>query len=380
MPVVNVVILLLSLISGLLMLWRVPSRRILPAFLEDSGTAADVARLSVIIPAYNEEKRLEPLLESLRIQACRPLEILVVDDGSTDRTAEVAAAFTECGVRIVSAEEVGEGWVGKSRACWSGARAAAGEWLLFLDADTRLDRPDSLQRLCGAFRADGASGLLSWQPYHRTERLYESLSLVFNIIVLAGMNVFTPLGERLRASGAFGPCMLCRRDEYMAVDGHRSVRAEVLDDLAIGRWFQTHGLPVRCRTGRDTVHFRMYPEGPGSLVEGWTKNFSAGSTRIHPLILAMAILWVCGGFASTSLLVQAVALHVGASVAVPVAGFFTAWLLQFAWLARKVGRWHPLSVLLFPITLLGFVLVFCWSVICTRILHKVKWRGRDIPL
>nr|MBP7403078.1 glycosyltransferase family 2 protein [Clostridia bacterium] len=314
MSTFNTIILLLGLLSGILLLARIrlfPRRGALPE-PEAKTAAEDAARLlSVIIPAYNEELRLPPLLESLRAQDVRPLEILVVDDGSTDRTAEIAAAYAADVVRVIRSEDVGPGWVGKSRACWSGAHVAAGEWLLFLDADVRMDGPGSLARLCAEYRAAGARGMMSWQPYHRTRRLYENLSLVFNIIVTAGINVFTPLGERLPTAGAFGPCLLCGRAAYEAAGGHRTVRTEVLEDLAIGKAVREAGFPVRCRSGHGAVSFRMYPEGLGSLVEGWTKNFGTGAGRIHPLILALCVLWVCGGFAAASALIQLLTLHAG---------------------------------------------------------------------
>lgn len=383
MSTFNAVILLLGLLSGILLLARIrlfPRRGALPE-PEAKAAAQDVSRiLSIIIPTYNEELRLPPLLESLRAQDVRPLEILVVDDGSTDRTAEIAAAYAADGVRVIRSEDVGPGWVGKSRACWSGAHVAAGEWLLFLDADVRMDGPSSLARLCAEYRAAGARGMMSWQPYHRTRRLYENLSLVFNIIVTAGINVFTPLGERLPTAGAFGPCLLCGRAAYEAAGGHRAVRTEVLEDLAIGRAVREAGFPVRCRSGHGAVSFRMYPEGLGSLVEGWTKNFSTGAGRIHPLILALCVLWVCGGFAAASALIQLLALHAGWAYLGPALAYYSGYAAVLAVQGAKTGHWNPLAFVLYPIPYTFFALVFLWSIIRIRIFRRVTWRGRRIDV
>ena len=379
MTIVNLVILLLSYIAGFLMLWRIPAGKNpgkTPALPDRTLLEARVSRLSVIIPAYNEEKRLPALLASLQAQHLRPLEILVVDDGSTDSTASIAASFADSGVRVVPSEDLGEGWVGKSRACWSGARQAAGDRLLFLDADTRLDTHDSLARLCAEYEAAGDSGLLSWQPYHTAGCAYETLSLPFNIIAMAGMNVFTPLGERLLPAGAFGPCFLCDRASYELADGHRAVKGEVLEDLALGKRFLSLGFPVRCRSGQGILTFRMYPEGFRSLLEGWTKNFGTGSARTHPLLLLLVLLWVSGGFSATSLLVEAFFMSPGAVAVAAV--LWVLYMAQYAWLGRKTGAWKGWPLLLYPVLHTFFAGVFFRSLICTRLLHKVTWRGRDI--
>ncbi len=99
--------------------------------------------LSVIIPARNEAHNLPTLLGSLAAQSVRPCEILVVDDGSTDRTAEVAR---ELGARVIASEPLPEGWRGKTWACHQGAQAATGELLCFVDADTWFE-PGGLARI-----------------------------------------------------------------------------------------------------------------------------------------------------------------------------------------------------------------------------------------
>ena len=95
---------------------------------------------------------------------------------------------------MLRGEALPEGWAGKPWACWQGAQQAGGDLLLFLDADTWLE-PDGLERLVQEYLAQG--GLLSVQPFHRVRQLYEELSAFFNIVQIAGMNAFTPLGDRL---------------------------------------------------------------------------------------------------------------------------------------------------------------------------------------
>ncbi len=191
---------------------------------------------SVIIPARNEEKTLPHLLNSLAAQSVSPKEIILVNDGSTDATAEVAELH---GVRVIPAPVKPGRWSGKSWACWTGARAAAGEVLLFLDADHRL-APSALARLWSTFERDG--GLVSVQPYHIVEKTYEQLSSFFNVVAAMGPNCFSILGRRLKPTGAFGPCIMCDRVKYLEIGGHESVNREVAEDIALGKMFKKAGV------------------------------------------------------------------------------------------------------------------------------------------
>jgi len=374
--VLNIIIIVLAIISGLLMLWRIPL-----ACQRDGDVSCQTAdhvpeTLSIIVPARNEALRLRPLLESLSQQTVRPLEFIVVDDDSSDETARIAQ---EGGAHVIRSESLSDGWIGKSRACWSGARQAKGDWLLFLDADTKWSDPDGLACLIATFRSLGGRGALSFQPYHEVKRLYESLSAIFNIIVMAGMGVFTPWGEKLRGAGLFGPCLICRRADYFAVGGHEAIRGNVMDDLALGDSFRKAGLPVHCRGGRGLISFRMYPEGIGQLIEGWTKNFGSAAIRVHPFVLTLIILWICGGFSLMTLLSRAILTGDRPWI---LAGLVAtvAYASLMVWLARRIGSFHPLVLILFPVLLVFFALVFFWSLYLTRVLHRVSWRGRRIKV
>ncbi len=187
---------LAGLASGPLLFWRLRT----PAG-GSGGEGSDAPpRLSVIIPARNEEHNLPILLESL---GCAGLtrrggetEILVVDDESSDATREIAASY---GCRVVVAGARPNDWVGKSWACWRGALAATKETLLFLDADTAFE-PDGLLTLNELFSRNG--GLVSVQPYHRTPTVVERLSALFN---WAQFPSITSTVSRWRRTGPSSP-------------------------------------------------------------------------------------------------------------------------------------------------------------------------------
>ncbi|MDH7497705.1 MAG: glycosyltransferase, partial [Syntrophomonadaceae bacterium] len=264
------------------------------------------------------------------------------------------------------------GWNGKPWACWQGAQRARSPLLLFLDADTELE-DNGLARIVEEYRRE--RGPLSVQPWHAMERPFEQLSAFFNIVLMMGTHVFTPLGRRLAPRAFFGPCQVMSRQEYQAVGGHQAVKGSVLEDLALGRAFAAAGLPVRCMGGRGAIRFRMYGGGVRELVEGWSKGFAAGagSTGLVPLLLT--VLWVSGAAGSTVSLLQA-PLN-GQPLLQPLA-FYLLFGLQVYWMLARIGSFSPLQVVLFPLPLLFFVLVFARALVVTYGLKRVKWKGRVI--
>jgi 4,4'-diaponeurosporenoate glycosyltransferase len=344
-------------LAGTVLLWRVRT----PPATSGTGSAAAV---TVVIPARDEEHNLPRLLESLEAQTEPPAEVVVVDDGSMDRTAAVAR---DAGVRVIEAGAPPAGWLGKPWACHQGVDAASGERLLFIDADTWL-APDGIARLVAAHDDLAPDGLLSVQPFHRVERAYEHLSAVCNVVSVLASGMAAP--GTPRPSVAFGPCLLVRADALSAAGGFRAVRGEIVEDAALASAFRRVGRPVRCLGGGSTVSFRMYPEGVGSLVDGWTKNLSGGAARVAPLALLGAVLWVTAGLSVT---VDAVTEPTGAVLVAWVAVAAQLW-----WALRRLGSFHWLTAVLFPIPLLAFVALFFRSLVL-RLTHRpVSWRGRRI--
>lgn len=373
MWIASLIINSLSVLCGLAMLWKLPA---LKKLRRPDGVPTNVGTVSVIIPAYNEAGRLKPLLESLKSQVWQPLEILVVDDHSTDGTGLLAASF-DC--QVILADPVEPGWVGKSRACWSGAKKAQGSILVFLDADTRLEDTSALSKLVSAFARQSCQGILSIQPYHRVKKVYESFSAIFNIIVLTGLNRFSILGDRIKGTGAFGPCLICSRDAYFATGGHQAVRTAILDDLALGNLFSSHQMQVECTSGRGVLSFRMYPEGFKQLFEGWTKNFATASSSTHPFILSLIILWIGGGFSTAAVLIQALVRNEPVEI-ITASLVCLAYLAVFLFQSRRAGNFFWLVLIFYPLHALFFTALFSWSLYLTKIRRSVSWRGRKIKV
>jgi len=351
--------------TGFVLLWRIPS---LP-----KCTASDIIGLSisVIVPARNERQTLNRLLISLRSQSVAPKEIIVVDDHSSDGTASIAIAS---GAMVIPSASLPEGWLGKPWACWQGAKAALGDILIFLDADTYLD-PDGIARILKAHRERG--GLLSVQPYHTMERPYEKLSAFFNIITMAGTGAFSLFFPKLKPRGAFGPCLMCPRQDYMAMGGHCHARHMVLESMGLADAFKRVGLSVSYYGGKGVVYFRMYPDGFRSMVEGFSRGFAEGATSISIPILVLIVAWVTGGISVVRHVIQALLTGPGIAMILWVS-LYAGFSLQLHWMLRRIGNFGLSTCTLYPIPALFFVLVFFRSLLLKAGIGRTSWKGRVI--
>jgi 4,4'-diaponeurosporenoate glycosyltransferase len=363
-PLTRILFLALAWAAGTLLFRRL---RAIDQEDEPDLSAAD-RPVSVIIPARNEAHNIPGVLSSLQQQSFSPLEVLLVDDNSSDGTGPLAGHF-QAGV-IHLDREPPPGWLGKPWACWQGYRQARGELLLFLDADVCL-APGALEKLVQVREKRG--GLLSVQPHHRMERVYEQVSLVFNLVSVAAMRAFSAWGPRVRPLGAFGPCILCLKEDYERAGTHAAVKGRVLEDIALGRAFQEAGLPVQLFLGGDLLSFRMYPRGWSSLVEGWSKNFALGAQSLDPVTLLLLTAWVTGALASGMDFFRS------GGQGLPAA-LYLLYSLQIYLVSRKLGNFSVLAAALYPLFFLAFTVLFFLSLVRTVLFRSVTWRGRSIDL
>ncbi|PYX33812.1 MAG: glycosyl transferase [Acidobacteria bacterium] len=226
--------------------------------------------VSIIVPARNEEVCLGNCLRSLVAQTGVGFEIIVVDDGSTDRTRALAASVR--GVKVISPGPLPAGWRGKNNAVVAGAKEARGEWLLFTDADT-LHLPGSLARALAEAKENRAE-LLSYSPEQIAVTFAERV--VMPVIFAELASQYPPEKVRDQNSGvvaANGQYIMVRRDVYESVGGHAAVADRILEDVALARAFRVAGYRVYFRYGADAVRTRMYRNW-NELREGWTKNLA----------------------------------------------------------------------------------------------------------
>ena len=366
MNYINIIIHTVFWLFGFFILWKIPRWNESKENIKKNNLS-----ISVIIPARNEEKNLENLFSSLENQSTKVREVILVDDGSTDKTPDIGRKYS---AKVISLKSLPKGWVGKSWACYNGAKAATGDYFIFLDADTIL-KNNGIENILSCL--ERYKGVISIQPYHRIKKIYENLSLFFNIILIAGMGSFTPFQTRINPIGAFGPCLICKREDYYKIDGHKSIKGKVMEDIEIGKKFIKANIPVFCLGGKGTIDFRMYPGGFMEMVRGWSKGFGTGAKSTSIPVLIMVIAWIVGAIFPLNLLADGLSPFIP-NIILTAAVIYLAFIAQIYWMSYRIGSFSIWASILYPISLAFFVIVFLYSFILTIFRKRVTWKDREI--
>ncbi|QHQ62902.1 glycosyltransferase [Anaerocolumna sedimenticola] len=328
------------------------------------------SKVSVIIPARNEEDNLPFLLDSLKSQSIEPFEIIVVDDMSTDKTYEIATSY---GVKVIKSTELPDKWTGKSWALWNGVKESSGDTLVFLDTDVRLE-PKALETLL--FTRTVSGGAISVVPYHKTRKFYERLSL---IPYLLGVLAFTsPFEQYSKKKGLYGSCIVMTREDYSKIEGHDSVKSEVLDDLNLGKKLTGAGIPVHNFIGFNNVSFRMYPGGIQSELQGFGKGAVLSTANLRPLTIIWIGLWFVGLVAAE--FVTPVLMILGNVYATPFLIGYILFTLQIFYFLKYSGEYGRLVPVLHFISTIFFIVIILYSYYQVAIIGSVTWKGRQVKV
>jgi glycosyltransferase involved in cell wall biosynthesis len=355
--------------------------------------------VSIIVPARNEETCLSSCLESLVAQTGIDFEIIVVDDASTDRTAEIARSFeiknseksnlspgedargstvhvgadalARPDIQVVSAPPLPEGWTGKSNAMFAGAKVAKGKWLLFTDADT-VHKPGSLARAVAEAEQHGAA-LLSYSPEQEVHGFWEKA--VMPVIFAELATTYPPTKVNDPASpiaAANGQYLMISRDAYDAVGGHTKIAGDLLEDVAMARLIKSSGCKIFFRYGGDAVRTRMY-RSFAQMKEGWTKNLALlfPNPRTLAILRAMQFVLILGNLGVA--LAAWLSGHPDPAFATALVGLLVA---VFSWLRVRRGRFSLTDGLL----AIGGLPIFAYLLIHSTRLHRshsVSWKGRE---
>ncbi len=250
--------------------------------------------ISILIPARNEAAVIGDTVRRMLAQTYPHFELIVLDDHSTDGTADLAraAAGGDARLRVIAGETLPAGWGGKNWACHQLAQAAQGDWLLFTDADT-IWAPDALAALAAEAERSRADLLTVW-PTQITVTWPERLVVPLMALVVIGylpvfMVHYTPWSPFAAANGQ---CLFFRRTAYQAIGGHAALRGEVLEDVKFARRIKAARLRLRMADGNRLVACRMYSDWP-SVRDGYAKNILSGyGGSIFFLSLAGVFHWL----------------------------------------------------------------------------------------
>lgn len=352
------------------LLFRAPRPVLLAPVARDAAPA-----VSVLIPARDEAGNIGAALDAVLASRGIALEVLVLDDQSSDDTARIVAdcATRDPRVRLLRGVPLPPGWCGKQHACAQLAAAARGDDLVFIDADVRL-APDAVARLVAARRRRGVA-LLSGIPRQLTGSLLEQLIIPLIHVVLLGYLPFPGLRwtRRPAFAAACGQLLVIAADAYRASGGHGAIRASWHDGLALPRQLRT------CGHGTDLVDVttlatcRMY-RGARETWEGFAKNAAEGLGS--PRGILPWTLLLLGGHTLPTLLLGVGLLAGWPPVVLGAAAAGSGAVLAARVLLAWRFRHPPLAVLLFPIGA-ALLVAIQWHACLRR--HRgwrPRWKGR----
>jgi glycosyltransferase involved in cell wall biosynthesis len=334
-------------------------------------------RVSVIVPARNEEEDIEQTLNQLLALDYDNYEVIVVNDRSSDRTGKimdrVAASPAAHGcLRVLHISELPPGWLGKAHAMWSAGQQASGDWLLFTDADV-LFKPDVLRRALAYAETEKADHVVVF-PRMIMKHFGEKVMIAFfQTLFTFGHRPWRVADPDTRDHMGVGAFNMVRRSAYEAVGTYKALRMEVLDDMKLGKVLKNARFVQRNVFGEDLISIR-WAKGALGVVDNLTKNFFAILSfqwwRTIASVFGLFFLnlwpflgiWMAHGWARVP---YAVALgsmfliYVGMSLKSSIPAYYFIF--------------HPISTLLFEYTLLR-------SMFLTLRNDGVTWRGTKYPL
>jgi len=321
------------------------------ARIRRNAQGAHDGRVSILVPARNEEANIELCVASLLKQAYPEFEVIVLNDNSSDSTGEILQRLAAANphLTILDGSPLPNGWVGKNWACHQLARAATGTLLLFTDADTD-HTPESLHAAVALMQQQRLD-LLSAVPRQTMLTFWEKAIVpMTQFLYFAYLpNLLITRSPNPQFAAFNGQFMLFRREAYWKIGGHESVRGELIEDLVIGRRAKAHGLRTALATATETVHCRMYTSLP-EIFAGFAKNLVPGFGYSLPAVVGFMVATAALYVAPAVML--AVSLAVGdcsvAMVVLPAIQLAIAATMRALMAARFGMGWeqpllHPLS-------------------------------------
>lgn len=338
--------------------------------------------VSVVIPARNEARNIERCVRSVLTSTYPKLEVIVVDDHSSDGTGDIARRIAAENPRatVIDNADLPDGWFGKQWACLNGARASRGEIICFADADTT-QSSDLITRSVNAIVRRGAD-LFSVAGRQELGSFWERLvqPQIFSIMLVRyGGTESVTNSPRATDKIANGQCLFVKRDVYDSFGGHALVKSHVADDMMLAQRFFARGKKVVLEKGLDQLSTRMYTS-LSELVHGWGKNVFAGGRDSVPMG------WVGQLFFPFMLLlapmisfVPPIVLLSSLVVSLPDAVFLWSAISSFAllvwWIfAYRTAEESPLYALLSPLGAIVVFYIFLRAVMRGR---RVAWKGRE---
>jgi chlorobactene glucosyltransferase len=347
----------LLFVPGLIIIYWVHNQYHLDIVVTPAPPPANAPLISICIPARNEENNIRKCVEAALAQDYPRVEVIVLDDRSTDKTLNQLQEIAARDPRLIPipGSDLPEGWAGKPHALYQAAAAAHGEWLCFVDADTFL-KPQALSS-CYIKALETKADLFTVMTEQVLGSFWEKVVMP---LVMTALSVgFSPRkinDPNRRDAVANGQFILIKRGVYDAIGGHAKVKDQIVEDKAISELVKWNGYRLVVADGMQLVRTRMYTSLP-AMWEGWTKNIYLG-LRDHVTMLFL------GAF--------------GASLGLIAALFLPVWpILGLIWYVNG-GAWMALIVIMESLLVWGYLLYF--RAFIARKMNISPWYAWTTPL
>lgn len=330
--------------------------------------------LSLITAARDEERNVESAARSLLAQRYASLEIIAVEDRSTDRTGAIldALAVSEPRLTVIHLTDLPPGWLGKNYALSVGAAAARGEWLLFADADVIM-APDAVSRAVAYAERRGYDHVTILPELLMPGFVLKALVVVGTFLFRMTIRPWKVRDPRSRHYAGVGAFNLVRASSYARAGGHEPIRLRPDDDLKLGKILKQSGARQDAVLGRDMVSVEWY-RTVGEIIDGLMKN-SFSVVQYNPVLMLFGVV-----FHFALVLSPLAALLLGSGPLQWLAGIAVAWQLLVHAVAAREARLPLGVVLLYPVA----HLLFAWIALRALVLNLwqggIVWRGTFYPL
>jgi len=371
-------------IGGMFIIYWLHNQYHLDIIVEPTPPPSQAPLISVCIPARNEERNIRACVEVMLAQDYPDLEVIVLDDRSTDATPSILAdiASRDPRLRPISGSDLPEGWAGKPHALYQASKAARGEWLCFVDADTFVT--GEALSACYAKAIETNADMFTIMTFQITGTFWEKVVMP---LVMTALSVgFSPRkvnDPKRKDAIANGQFIMIKRSVYDAIGGHESVKDQIVEDKAISEQVKWNGYHLVVADGYAVARTRMYTSLP-EMWEGWTKNIYLG-LRDQPSLL------VLGAFGAFLLLIATLFLPIwpllgllwylqggGWLAATVIAKSLILWVFLIYVRARvaeamDISAWYAFTTPLGAAVFAAMMLTSTWKVLSGK---GVTWKGR----
>lgn len=341
-------------------------------YLKKAPKVEFTSKVSVLVPARNEERNIDKCINSVLSQDYPNFELIILDDNSEDNTYNICTKYKDkSNFQVIKGEELPEGWLGKNNACKQLSEYATGDILIFTDADN-FHNANAISNTVGYFQKYNL-GMLTAFPEQKMGSFFENLIIpIIDLIVYSGLVLWTTLLLPYKIfAAANGQWIAFTREAYQIIGGHEAVKNHIVEDVALSRIAKTKGIRLLTTSGKDIVYGKMYSNF-SEIWQGLSKNvYGLTDFKPIPFFILSFIIFLCGVFPYI-LLLNSFLFNFAILII----------LLNVIWRGTLAINFHHnliFSLILHPVSLLMLIIIGFNSFIGS-VYGTLQWKGRIIRL